>query len=256
VALRRWRRAPWRAATWSEIGALRRSLAAERYDTVIDTQGLVKSALFCALAAGTKHGMDRGSLREPLAARAYDARHAIARAQHAVERNRQLAAAALGYAVPAECDYGLQLGPAPGRGNQAVLLTMSSRADKLWAEDRWIALGRRLAASGLQCWLPWGSAAERARCERIAAGIGGAQVPERMSLAALARAMRAARAVAGLDTGLSHLAVAAGAAVVGIYCATDAALTGLYGGRRFRNLGRAGEPPDVEQVLAAIEELA
>ncbi|TAK43801.1 MAG: lipopolysaccharide heptosyltransferase I [Betaproteobacteria bacterium] len=258
VAVRRWRSALWDPAVWSEMRALRRMLRGEAYDTVIDTQGLVKSALLCALAAGRKHGMDRASLREPLAAGVYDVRHAIARGQHAVERNRQLAAAALGYAVPGGCDYGLRLEtPASGEGRTGyvVLLTMSSRDDKLWADAHWIALGRALAARGLQPLLPWGSEAERARCARLAVAIPGAEVPERMSLRELARLLRAARGVAGVDTGLTHLAVAAGAAVVGIYCATDPALTGLYGSSRARNLGTAGAPPPPAQVLGCLEEL-
>lgn len=258
VALRRWRRALWNPVVWSEIGALRRKLAAERYDAVIDTQGLVKSALFCALASGQRHGMDRASLREPLAARGYDVCHAIARAQHAVERNRQLAAAALGYALPQGCDYGLRAERGAARdalGDPVVLLTMSSRSDKLWPEARWIELGRALAERGLQSLLPWGSAAERARCERLAARIPAARVAQRTSLGELARVLRAARGVAGVDTGLSHLAVAAGAAVVGIYCATDPALTGLYGSARLRNLGTTGAPPAAAEVLAALEEL-
>ena len=45
VAIRRWRAAPWRPAVWSEIGQFRRRLAGERYDAVIDTQSLLKSAL-------------------------------------------------------------------------------------------------------------------------------------------------------------------------------------------------------------------
>ncbi len=258
VAVRRWRGALWDPAVWSEMRALRRMLRGEGYDAVIDTQGLVKSALLCALAAGRKHGMDRGSLREPLAAGVYDVRHAVARGQHAVERNRQLAAAALGYAVPGGCDYGLRIeAPAAGeaRNEYVVLLTMSSRDDKLWADARWIELGRALAARGLPSRLPWGSETERARCARLAAAIPGAAVPERMSLGELARLLRAARGVAGVDTGLTHLAAAAGAAVVGIYCATDPALTGLYGSSRARNLGSAGAPPPAAQVLACLEEL-
>ena len=258
VALRRWRRALWNPAVWSEMRALRRALAAEHYDTVIDTQGLLKSALFCALASGEKHGMDRDSVREPLAARGYDVCHAIARAQHAVERNRQLAGAALGYAVPQDCDYGLRIERIAARaagGDYVVLLTMSSRGDKLWPEACWIELGRALAERGLQTLLPWGSASERARCERLASRIAGAQVPQRMSLGELARTLRAARGVVGVDTGLSHLAAAAGVPVVGIFCATDPALTGLYGSARLRNLGTTGAPPATARVLAALEEL-
>src|SRR3954471_9651047 len=43
VAMRRWRRALWRPSVWREIGRFRQAVAAERYDAVIDSQGLLKS---------------------------------------------------------------------------------------------------------------------------------------------------------------------------------------------------------------------
>src|SRR5688572_23270171 len=109
VAIRRWRGAFFSPATWAEFGAFRKRLRSERYDFVIDSQGLVKSALLAALAAGRKHGFDRASAREPFAVRFYDARHAVPLALHAVERNRQLAAAALGYRAEGASDYGLRV---------------------------------------------------------------------------------------------------------------------------------------------------
>ena len=258
VALRRWRSALLSRAVWSEIGAFRRALGAARYDAVIDTQGLVKSALVCALAPGEKHGMDAASLREPLAARFYDVRHAVARGRHAVERNRALAAAALGYEDAGPCDYGLRAegaAPVEARTPYAVFFTMTSRTDKLWPEERWLELGSGLAAGGVQPVLPWGSGPERERCERLARGMPGALVPRRMSLEEIARLARGARCVAGVDTGLTHLAAALAVPVAGIYCASDPALTGLYGSPRARNLGAAGEPPAAARVLAALEEL-
>jgi heptosyltransferase-1 len=247
LALRRWRRAPWRASVWSEISELRRELRAERYDAVIDTQGLLKSALLSSRAFGTKHGMDRASAREPIAARFYDVAHAVPRALHAVERNRRLTAAALGYSLDAAPEYGLKAAPRAGNGAYAVLLTMTSRADKLWPEERWIELGRALA---LPVVLPWGSAAERERAERVARGIGqAAGVPQRMAIDALAELLSNAKAVAGLDTGLTHLAAALDVPTVGIYCASDPALTGLYGAPRARNVGAPGKPPQVFEVL-------
>jgi len=247
LALRRWRRAPWRASVWSEIAELRRELRAERYDAVIDTQGLLKSALVSSRAFGTKHGMDRASAREPIAARFYDVAHAVPRALHAVERNRRLTAAALGYSLDAAPEYGLKAAPGAGNGAYAVLLTMTSRADKLWPEERWIELGRALA---LPVVLPWGSAAERERAERVARGIGqAAGVPQRMAIDALAELLSNAKAVAGLDTGLTHLAAALDVPTVGIYCASDPALTGLYGAPRARNVGAPGKPPQVFEVL-------
>jgi heptosyltransferase-1 len=179
----------------------------------------------------------------------------VARQQHAVQRNRLLAAAALGGGLRAECDYGLRAeGPPPLDlpAPYVVLLTMTSRADKLWPERNWVELGRLLAARGLRCVLPWGGEQEQARAARVASGIGDALVPRRMGLAELARLMRGARGVAGLDTGLTHLAAALGVPAVGIYLGSEARLTGLHAGRRVRNL----DAPSATMVQAALEELA
>lgn len=252
VAVRRWRRALWDPAVWSEIREFREALRGERYDTVIDTQSLVKSALVARLAAGTRHGMDRASAREALAARFYDVTHAVPRGLHAVERNRRLTASALGYDVSASLDYGLRGGGAglPGLdGAYAVLLTMTSRPDKLWPEARWVELGRALAMPVV---LPWGSEEERARAGRIGRAIGQAIVPERMTLPQLGGVFARAQAVVGLDTGLTHVAAALGAPTVGVYCGSDPALTGLYGAARAKNVGAPGRPPEVAEVLQSL----
>ena len=263
VAIRRWRGELFSSGTWSEFGQFRRALRGERYDAVIDSQGLVKSALVAALARGPKHGFDRRSVREPLAARLYDKRHGVPAELHAVERNRLLAAAALGYALEGDCDYGLRAtdqSPIQAREPFALLLTMTSREDKLWPEEHWRALGATLEARGIHCLLPWGSDEERRRCARIASAIRGAVVPRHMTLAELARLARKAKCVVGVDTGLAHLAVALGVPVVGLYGGSDPALTGLYasgiaGEARVRSIGGIGKPPAVGDALAALEAL-
>ena len=259
VAMRRWRRAPWHPSVWFEVGNLRRRLAAERYDLVVDTQGLIKSAVLSSLAPGVRHGMDRASAREPLAAMFYDVRHAVPRARHAVDRNRQLAGAALGYSTSGACDFALRVsGPPPIALERpyAILLTMTSRADKLWPHADWSHLGRALDARGLTCVLPWGSASEQARAQAIAREIPNATVPDRFSLEELARLMRDSRCAVGVDTGLTHLCAALGVATVAIFCASDPALTGLHGSERARNVGASGVPPAPDAVLAALEALA
>ncbi|HEX5066526.1 MAG TPA: lipopolysaccharide heptosyltransferase I [Myxococcota bacterium] len=250
VALRRWRRSLWSPASWSEMRRFRRQLGGERYDAVIDTQSLVKSALIASAAEGVRHGLDRASAREPLAARFYDVAHAVPKGQHAVERNRQLVAAALGYAVEGAPDYGLKKSPAHGSGEHAVFLTMTSRADKLWPEERWIALGRAL---GRRVVLPWGSDGERERATRIRDALGSdATVPARMTLAELAALFAGAHCVVGTDTGLTHLAAAMGARTVGLYGGSDPALTGLYGAPSAVNLGAPGRMPAVAEVTEAL----
>jgi len=256
VAVRRWRRGLWAPRIWSEMGAFRREVAVEPYDRVIDSQGLLKSAVIALCAKGERHGFDRESARESVAARLYDVRHRVPRELHAVERNRQLTASALGYAASAECEYGLSAeGALPMEMSRSyvVLLTMTSRADKLWPERSWVDLGRALALRDLPVILPWGNEVERKRCERIALAIPEARVPRRFSLSELARLFRGARGVIGLDTGLSHLAVAMKVPVVGIFRGSDPALTGLYGGAQTVNLGGPGHLPSPDEVLGALE---
>ncbi len=251
VQLRRWRRAWWRSGTWRQIGEFRKSVGAERYDAVIDTQSLIKSALISACALGKRHGMDAASARESFAARLYHQRHAVPRNLHAVERNRRLAAAALGYELDLPLDYGLEpeLPQAP-ESPYVVFLTMTSRADKLWPEQRWIELGRAIGARTV---LPWGSDEERSRATRIASALSQAEVMPRMTLEQLARLFARAREVVGVDTGLTHLAAASGARTIGIYCGSNPALTGIYGAPRAKNVGTLGAAPSVDEVVKALQ---
>ena len=248
VAVRRWRSALWKPSVWSEIAAWRRELRAGQYDAVVDTQSLLKSALISKAASGTRHGLDRASAREWLAPGLYDVRHAVPRELHAVERNRRLTAASLDYSLETPVDYGLRV-PAAEKSGYVVLLTMTSRADKLWPEERWIELARELRTPTM---LPWGSDEERGRAQRIGAAIGGTVMPKRLSADELARLFAAAAGVVGLDTGLTHFAAALGTPTVGIYCGSDPALTGLYGAPGARNVGAAGRAPEAREVLQAL----
>jgi heptosyltransferase-1 len=253
VAIRRWRKRPLQSATWQEIGEAKRALHSERYDAIVDTQGLLKSALLARAASGRRHGFDADSAREPIAARFYDVVHHVARGEHAVCRNRTLVAAALGYRVHDLPDYGIRgVAAKTSSVREVVFLHSTSRADKHWPEEAWIALGRWLAGRGLRVVLPWGEASERARSERLASLLPNARVPGALPLAEVARLLGQAEAVIGVDTGLTHLAAALGVPVAAIYCATDTRLTGVYGAKRAWNLGGRGQPPRPEDVIAIL----
>lgn len=256
VAIRRWRSSFLRADARAEMAAFLRELRLRSYDAVIDTQGLLKSALVTRLALGMRHGLDFASAREPWSF-FYDRTYSVPWSLHAVERNRALAAQALGYAVSPSVDYAIS---ARGErfewlpaGRHVVLMHATSARRKLWAEPNWIELGGNLADSGSRCLLPWGSAEERARSESLARAIPGAVVPPPLALAEVAGLLAGAAAAVGVDTGLTHLAAALGIPTVGIYCATDPAATGLYGCPRAVNLGGMGTPPSVREALATLE---
>ena len=85
---RYWRKHLFQAATRQDIRRLQRSLKAAHYDRVLDSQGLIKSALFANFAAAPVHGLDKHSAREPLAALFYQHRYPVAKDQPAVERTK------------------------------------------------------------------------------------------------------------------------------------------------------------------------
>jgi heptosyltransferase-1 len=264
VAVRRWRKALLSPSTWREIGEFRRLMNADAYDAVLDTQGLLKSALVAAQAHGPKLGHAAGSAREPLAARFYDRVFAIPSNLHAVERNRLLAAAALGYnSEDLPLDYGIAhsltipplTAPWLPAGDYAVLLTATSRADKEWPEADWQALGQALIAMGMRCVLPAGSTAERERAARIATALGRAVAAPPLTLTELAGLAAGAQVVVGVDTGLTHLAAALDRPTVAIFCGSDPTLTGVFAGSRAVNLGSAGQPPGAGEVLDACKRL-
>ena len=253
VAWRRWRRSLYAPATLAEIAGSLRAIRARRYDEIVDSQGLLRSAVIARLAHGRRHGYDAASIREPLAAMFYDLRHRVSRNLHAVERNRLLSGLALGFTPQGAPDFGLARArfAVPGE-RYAVLLHATGRLSKEWPETNWIALGHALGREGFDLVLPWGTEAERARSTRIAAALPRARVPERAPLDAVARLIAGAQFVVGVDTGLMHLAAALGVPLVAIFAGSKPALTGPVGSGPLAVLGADGAPPSVEAVADAV----
>jgi heptosyltransferase I len=251
-------------ATWQMLFDDKAAVTRENYDAVLDTQGLIKSALIARWGVSAKTpimGFSPSVVREPFAARFYQRTFDIGRAQHAVARNRALAAAAFGYAPGAEVDYGISAPRdaawQPPHQPYAVLLHATSRADKRWPQSHWIALAKTLNERGIHVVLPWGNPAEKQTSEALAAAMSMSSVPPALSLAAAASLLAGASHVVGVDTGLTHLAVALQRPTVGIYTTTLPELTGLFGGMNAINLG-GGTPlrphvPSVGAVAVALK---
>ena len=226
-AQRRWRKAWWTASVRAEWRAFKARLQRERYDAVIDLQGLTKSAVIARLAAGPSFGLanrTEGSGYERPAAWLVDHAIRVEPHIHAVDRSRVLAGAALGFTPEGPPRYGLRAAPASalaaGQGERPVLVFVhgTSRTDKLWPEERWVELGRHAIAEGWRIALPHAGDEERARADRIASALGAdAEVWPAMPLDALVDRLGATQGVIGVDSGLSHIAVALGLPNVQIY---------------------------------------
>ena len=259
VAIRRWRRSLTRWETWREMADFRKRIRQTSYDAILDTQGLVKSALIVRLARGRHLGYSAEVAREAFAARFYDETFLIPPNAHAVTRNRWLAAAAFDYPVDLPLNYGITapdctfswLPDTP----VSVLLTATSRDDKLWSEANWVVLAQSLVHRGLTPVLPSGSPSERQRAERIATQVPGSLVAPPLRLTELAALLGRSRLAVGVDTGLVHLAAALGIPTLALYVATEPALTGVLGTGFFRNFGGRGKPPHAAEVMVAIDQV-
>lgn len=222
--LRRWRKAPLARSTRSEWRAFRRELHADAYDAVIDLQGLTKSALVAHMArlapGGRRYAMGNrteGASYELPTRWVADVAIRIAPQTAAVQRAREVCAQALGYTVTGAPRFGLG-SAGTQRDDTIVFIHGTSRADKCWPEAHWIALGQRLLAAGHAIGLPHGSEEERERSERLALALGPrAQVWPRLALDALTERMAHSAGAIGVDSGLSHIAVALDLPHVQIY---------------------------------------
>lgn len=259
VALRRWRKSLISMDTWREIRDFRYRLKQQHYDYVIDTQGLIKSGMIVYMTNATvKCGYDKSAIREPFTARFYNNHFMIPKNAHAIERNRWLASAALGY-YPDEhkLNYGIDA-PAPDIDSDQpyiVFLQATSRADKQWSFDAWIELGNRLNQMGYFIVFPWGTETERQQAESIASQLSDALILPKLKLNILAGWIKHATMTVGVDTGLLHLSAAFHRPTVGIYTSTSPALTGVYESRFGANVGSAIKAPAVDEVFDVVKRM-
>ena len=224
--LRRWRKAPLSAQTWRAWRSFKAELQREPYDAVIDLQGLSKSALISWLAhltpQGRRYGLavqSEGSSFEAPARWVADVAIELPTHIHAVDRSRQLCAKALGYKLTRDLSFGLTA-KLPAKLSNSPLVALihgTSRADKQWPVASWQTLGQRLSQQGCRLALPCGSDAEEQVARQIVSGLADAEVWPRLELDALSDALSGCAGVIGVDSGLSHIAVALNLPHVQIY---------------------------------------
>jgi len=234
--LRQWRKTPFSAQTRRAWHLFKAELQQEKYDAVIDLQGLSKSALISWLAQRTAKGrrygpanQTEGSSFEAPARWVADVPITLAPHSHAVTRSRVLCAQALHYTLPFHMNFGLlaqadkalstikNIAFKRGLRGIVALVHGTSRADKEWPLAHWRELAQRLNEAGFGVALPHGSPVEEQTSKNIALDLAHAQVWPGMSLDALTDALATCTGVIGVDSGLSHIAVALDLPHVQIY---------------------------------------
>ena len=227
--IRRWSKSPFSTATHQQVAAFKADLRRTRYDAVLDLQGLTKSAVVARMAQVTPGGkrfalanQTEGSGYEAPTRWVADVAIRLHPHIHAMQRSRELAAQALGYRLPPSLDFGLKKPLLPSLpvnsaaekiADRVVFVHGTSRADKEWPLRNWTALGHRLNAAGYQVVLAHGNGQEQAKSQAIArvlneSATGHAVVWPLLPLDALTRELAQCAGVVGVDSGVSHIAVA------------------------------------------------
>jgi heptosyltransferase-1 len=260
-ALRRWRKGWWKAQVHDEWALFRDAIRSQPYDAIIDFQGLTKSALIARMARGPRYGIanrTEGASHEWPARWLVDHAVAIEPHIHALDRARVLASQVFGYPLEGPPVFGLQSNLLESTERTLMFVHGTSRDDKLWPEAHWVEIGRRATGAGWQVALPQAGREELERAERIARAIGpAAEVWPAMSLDALADRMGAAHGVIGVDSGLSHIAVALDLPHVQIYNHPTAWRTGpLPAHGHAYQVSVQGEPtPGIDSVWQAWQQV-
>ena len=275
-SLRRWKKNLLKLSTWQEFFAFKKQLQMTAYDVIIETQGLLKSAIVCSLAKKTSNTVIAGlanatefSGYEPIARSFYSQSVTVPTQSHAVDRSRWVMCSALDWPLierskapqfyPAQYIQSL---PSPTQTLAQQLVApyvlcfhSTAREAKRWPNHHWIALGEELAARGYQVVLPWGNLAERVISEEIASQIPNALVPPAFSIEDAFAVITNAALTVGVDTGLTHLAAVLNKPTVEIYCDSPLWKTEGYWSNNIRNVGDMQKPPTVADVLQAATEL-
>ena len=258
-----------------QLPALVQRLRQNRYNLVIDLQGLLRSGLLTALTGARRRIGFAPTFAREGAHFAYNEIVPVGR-PHAVDRNL-LVARYLGCDMTAPIEFPLGSTDACRRSVTALLAGVTAPIavnpatrwpTKFWGDDKFAALIRQLPAARI---ILTGAAAESARIAAIAPACRN--LAGQTDLAQLTEVYRRCAVVITNDSGPMHLAAAVGTPVVAIFGPTDPAITGPYGKQhRVLRAGIACSPclnpkcrhtprmecmtlVTVEQVLAAVRPL-
>jgi heptosyltransferase-1 len=241
---RGWRRARRPAAlraALADAAALRRRLAAARFDVAVDLQGLLKSGVLAAATrAPLRIGFAAGWGREPLSA-LFTNRRVMppAAARHVVEQYLALLAPLgiterrLEFALPVTpaaetaMDEWLAAAGLKPHGRLVVLNPGAGRPDKRWPVAHFADLARRLHDADARAVVTWGPG-EEADARAIAAASPATLAPP-TDLRALPALLRRVNVMVAADTGPLHMAAALGTPCIGLYGPTSAVRNGPYG---------------------------
>jgi len=213
-----------------------RRLRASAFDVALDFQGLLKSASIARLSGARRvFGYSRAGLREPASSIFLSKRISVPKQVHVIRKGLLLVEGALGIPTPLDAErfsFPITVGEADETaaheaadftgGKYAILNPGGGWPTKLWNADRFGKLADALWTSyGFTSLVTYGPGEESlADAVRQASSTERAR-PVSLSLKSFYALAKNAQVYVGGDTGPTHLAVAAGAPIVGLFGPTE-----------------------------------
>jgi heptosyltransferase-1 len=233
--VRSWRKNPFSASSRANSRNLLAQLRAQKYETAIDLQAAIRSALLNWLSRAP----ERVGFAKPreLPAKMFYTRSVETPAVHVVEQGLQLANAISGGSqgkaeFPLPCDaeaarWRDKLLAGLGAARFVILAPGAGWGAKCWPAERYGEVARALSKDGFKILINAGPGEEVLAQEVAGASQSAAQVIS-SSLSQLLALIRRASLFVGGDTGPLHLAAACGVRVLAIYGPTNPARNGPY----------------------------
>jgi lipopolysaccharide heptosyltransferase II len=227
-----WKKLSKAGSTLKEIRQLFNELRKEKYDLVVDLQGLLRSGLITmATRAPVRVGFSEAREGSRLF---YTMKVKGGKGVHAVDRYMKVAAD-LGckaddivFPFPLSGAGSIEIQALKERlGEYAVIVPGARWKTKIWPAENFGEVAERLPMRSVVI----GSRADRKIAEQVVSFSGGKalSVAGETSLSELIDIMRDARVVITNDSGPMHIAAALHVPVVALFGPTSAALTGPYG---------------------------
>lgn len=217
----------------SEIKRQASDLRSGRYDIAIDLQGLLKSAAIAQISGAKRRvGFDKTNLREPAARLMYSDKVVVPRAINVIDKNLALVREALEidatdvyeFPIATSAEHRLEAEAIAGRSARpfALLNPGGGWATKLWRAADFGRLAKRIREEvGIEPIIVTGPGESHLADEARENAGGIEMIHAEPSLKGFYELAKRAAVYVGGDTGPTHIAVAAGAPVVGIFGPTE-----------------------------------
>lgn len=222
----------------------KRTLENKNYDYIIDTQGLIKTAILANfLFKGYIHGLHKYSAREPYASFLYSHQYRVNQRDIAVVRLRRLIAQIFNLGIDLrtidfiikkeDCQVNFDCGT-------ILFLHGTSKENKKWSLEYWCEMAIWLINNSQeQILLTYSSQKELDFANSLIKKVNSPRISliGKLKFAQLADLIAKSNLVIGVDTGFTHLANLMKVPTLGIYLNSDPNYVGLAESKIAHNFG-------------------